>query len=136
MALKQENAFLLHPVDAAMLGLRDGQRARLKSPANPDGVVDLGNGLTKELVAKVSVREGIRPGTVAVSWHYGHWAYGAADVVVDGRRIAGDRRRAHGVCPNPAMARDPVLKDVCLTDPIGGSASFNDSFVRLVPVAS
>ncbi|NOY82931.1 MAG: molybdopterin-dependent oxidoreductase [Kiritimatiellaeota bacterium] len=136
IALKNENAFVLNPVDARRLGLADGQLARLRSTANPQGVVDLGNGGQKELVAKVAVSEGIRPGAVAVSWHYGHWAYGSADVIVNGRRIVGDRRRAAGICPNHAMAVDPILKDVCLTDPIGGSASFNDTFVTLTPAVS
>jgi len=29
------------------------------------------------------------------------------------------------------MALDPAVQDVCLTDPIGGSASFYDSMVNL-----
>jgi len=32
------------------------------------------------------------------------------------------------------MAIDPILKDVCLTDPVGASASFYDTQVNLIPV--
>ena len=32
------------------------------------------------------------------------------------------------------MWLDPVVGDVCLTDPIGGSASFYDTYVRLEKV--
>ncbi|GBD31811.1 Tetrathionate reductase subunit A [bacterium HR33] len=134
VALQPENGVWIHRRDAERLGLRPGQRVRIVSRANPEGKVDLGNGTVVDLVAKVEPREGIRPGTVAISWHYGHWAYGASDVEVDGRRIPGDPRRRSGVCPNPAMDVDPILRDVCLTDPIGASASFYDTRVALVPV--
>jgi hypothetical protein len=32
------------------------------------------------------------------------------------------------------MQVDPVVKDVCITDPIGGSASFSSTMVNLLPV--
>ena len=73
----------------------------------------------------------MRPGTVAVSWHFGHWAYGSADVVVDGHTVKGDPRRASGLCPNGVMLTDPHLGDACPTDPIGGSASFYDTRVKV-----
>ena len=38
---------------------------------------------------------------------------------------------AAGLCPNPVMMVHPIVGDVCLTDPIGGSASFYDTMVRL-----
>ena len=47
--------------------------------------------------------------------------------------MRGDRRRAAGLCPNPVMAVDPILGDVALTDPVGGSSSFYDTFVRVEP---
>ena len=87
-----------------------------------------------DMIARVEVKEGIRPGTVAASWHYGHWAYGSNDVVVDGHLIKGDKRRAAGICPNHVMQVDPVLKNVSLTDPIGGSASFSSTMVNLLPL--
>jgi len=129
-----ENFILMNRKDAEARGLRDGDRVKIVSPTLPDGTFPLGDGRTYAVVGKVKVVEGIRPGTIAVSWGYGHWAYGSNDVEVDGKIIRGDRRRASGVVPNPAMLLDPVLKNVCLTDPIGGSASFYDTPVRLVRV--
>lgn len=131
VALKPENSILINNRDARELGVKDGERVRLVSASNPDGEVDLGDGRVLETVGKVEVREGIRPGVVAVSWHYGHWAYGSNDTLVDGHTVRGDTRRAKGLCPNLVMAVDPVLEDVCLTDPIGGSSSFFDTQVRL-----
>ncbi|MFQ5550635.1 MAG: molybdopterin dinucleotide binding domain-containing protein, partial [Gemmatimonadales bacterium] len=131
VALQPENYLHVNLVTARDLGLRDGERVRLVSAANPNGTVELGE-RTIDVAGPLKVEEGIRPGVVAVSWHYGHWAYGSSDVEIDGETIAGDSRRAAGLCPNPIMAVDPVIGDVCLTDPVGGSSSFLDTRVNLV----
>lgn len=133
VALQPENPILINRRDAGRLSLRDGQRVRLVSASNPEGRIDLGDGRVFDVAGKLKVVEGLLPGVLAVSWHYGHWAYGSNDVVVDGSRVRGDRRRGRGLCPNPVMAIDPVLRDVTLTDPVGGSSSFFDTAVR--PVA-
>jgi anaerobic selenocysteine-containing dehydrogenase len=134
IALQPENKIWIHKRDAERMGLRLDQEVRLVSASNPDSKVALGDGEALDLVARLHVREGIRPGTVAVSWHYGHWAYGSRDIAVDGHVIKADARRAAGVCPNPVMEVDPILQDVCLTDPIGASASFFDTYIDLIPV--
>ncbi len=129
-----ENPVLINRRTAAELGLKDGDRVRLVSRNNPDGVWNLGHGHMWPMEGRVRVVEGVRPGVVAVSWHYGHWAYGATNIVVDGKVIPGDPRRATGLCPNAAMRVDDATKDMCLTDPIGASASFYDTRVKLVKV--
>lgn len=68
-----------------------------------------------------------------VSGH-GHWANGSLDVIVDGKKVKGDPRRATGVHANAAMRLDDYLKNTCLLDPVGWSVSFYDSKVRLVKV--
>ncbi|HHJ06993.1 MAG TPA: molybdopterin oxidoreductase, partial [Anaerolineae bacterium] len=133
-AVLPENFVMLNSIDARKRGLQDGDLVRIVSASNPDGKVDLGNGRTYEVVGKVRVAEGIRPGVVSASWSYGHWAYGSHDVEVDGQVVKGDPRRARGIVPNPAMRVDPALGDVTLTDPIGGSASFYDTRVRIEKV--
>ncbi len=130
-ALLPENYILLNAQDAERLGLRDGDAARLVSKSNPDGLWDLGNGRKEAMVGKVRIVQGIRPGVVGVSFHYGHWAYGATDVVVDGLTIKADPRRGRGLNPNAAMRADGAVKAVCLSDPIGGSASFYDTWVKV-----
>ena len=129
-AVLSENFILINSADARRMGLESGDRARIVGPTL-SGPFDLGDGRSKDTVGIVRVVEGIRPGTVAVSWSYGHWAYGSNDVEINGKTVKGDPRRARGIVPNPAMRIDPVLGDVCLTDPIGGSASFYDTQVRL-----
>ncbi len=129
-----ENTVMINAKTAAELGLKDGDVVRLVSPTNPDGVWDLQNGQKIPMEGKVRVLQGIRPGVVAVSWHFGHWAYGANDVQVDGQKVPGEALRRKGLCPNAAMHVDPVLKNTTLEDLIGGSASFYDTHVKLVRV--
>ena len=91
--------------------------------------MDLGNGTVLDIKGKVRLIEGIRPGVVGVSWHFGHWAYGSRDVTVEGDVLQGDPNRGVGIAPNPLMVLDETVGNVCLTDPIGGSASFFNSIV-------
>ena len=137
IALQPENKIWLNREDAKRLGLKPDQRVRMVSEVIPEGKLQLLDGEKRvlDMVARVEVKEGIRPGTAAASWHYGHWAYGSNNVVVDGHLIKGDKRRAAGICPNHVMQVDPILKDVCVTDPIGGSASFASTMVNLLAVS-
>ena len=135
VALQPENKVIINKRDADRLGFKRGDRVRIVSATNPKGTWELGNGQTADMIGEVGICQGIRPGVIGVSWHYGHWAYGANDVEVDGKTIKGDARRRKGLCTNAASAVDPILKDVSLTDPIGGSASFFDTMVQLEPVA-
>ncbi|NOY69921.1 MAG: molybdopterin-dependent oxidoreductase [Deltaproteobacteria bacterium] len=136
ISLQPQNRVWINTMDAKKLGLKQHQQVRVVSQDNPEGKLILNDGPKRvvDSIAEVEIMEGIRPGTLGVSWHYGHWAYGSNDVTVDGNRISGDPRRAAGICPNPVMRVDPVLKDICITDPIGGSASFNSTRVNLVAV--
>lgn len=134
LAIMPENAILISPKDAARLGLQDGQTVRVVSPTNPEGVWDLQNGTKKSMEGPVKVTEGIRPGVISFVLGFGHWATGSADVLVDGKTIKGDPRRATGVHANAAMWTDPALKNTCLIDPVGGSVNFYSNRVKLLPV--
>jgi len=135
LALLPENSVLVHRQDAERLGLHDGDSVRVTSASNPEGVWNLGNGQVKPMVGRVKITEGLRPGVVAFSLGHGHWAYGATDVVIDGKTVRGDPRRGRGIHANAAMRLDPVLKNTCLSDPVGASAVFYDTNVKLVKVA-
>ena len=134
LGLMSENMVLINSSDAQKLGLRNDDLVRVTSTSNPNGNIDLGNGDFIELIAKIKLTEGIRPGVVSISHHFGHWAYGGNDTVIDGRLIKGDGRRKKGISPNPLMDVDPVLKNTTLSDPIGASASFFDTFIKLIKV--
>ncbi len=131
--VKPLNEIEIHPSDAARLGLRHGQKVRVTSATNPEGVWDLKNGTKIPMVGALKVTEKIRPGVINFVLGYGHWAYGADDQVVDGVTVRGDRRRAAGVHLNAAMRVDDHMKNTTLSDVVGGSAVFYDTKVKLVP---
>ena len=129
-----ENFIEINSIDAARLELKSGDRVRVNSASNPDGVWNIAPGKIKPMVGKVKVIEGIRPGHVTFSLGHGHWANGAGDLSIDGQAVVGDPRRATGIHANAAMRVDPVLKNTCLVDPVAGSAVFYQTQVKLVKV--
>lgn len=131
-AIMPENGVLLNAADAARLGLSNGQSVKVVSATNPSGEWPIGNGERRSMVGNVVVTQTIRPGVVSFALGFGHWATGAADVTIDGHLIKGEARRAQGVHANAAMWTDPVLKNTCMFDPVGGSVSFYDTHVNLV----
>ncbi len=134
LAVVPEGYLLMNSQDAKRLGLKDGDLVRVTSASNPEGVYDLKNGKQHPIVGKVKVSEGIRPGVVAFPLGFGHWASGASDMVIDGKVIKGDPRRAVPLMANGTMQLDPVLGNSPLSDLAGGSAVFYDSKVKVVKV--
>jgi len=135
--LLPENYLLINRLDAEAKGIADGDLLRVSSATNPEGRADIGAegaGEMLEMTIKAKVVEGIRPGVVAFSLGHGHWAYGATDMVVDGVTVAGDPARARGRHLNPVMRIDPYLGNTCLVDPVGGSAVFYDTKVKVEKV--
>jgi anaerobic selenocysteine-containing dehydrogenase len=132
LALRPENEIILHPSDGKKLGLKNGDRAKVVSETNKEGVWDLKNGTKKPMIGKVKLTETIMPGVVTFTLGHGHWATGAVDVWIDGKLIKGDPRRATGIHANAAMWVDPYLKNTCMLDPVGGSVSFYDTKVNLL----
>jgi anaerobic selenocysteine-containing dehydrogenase len=131
-AILPEGFLVMSRADADRRGLRDGDRVKLTSASNPEGVWDVKGGAPVPLVGKLKVVQGIRPGVVAFPLGFGHWASGARDIVIDGHRVKGDPRRAAPFHGNAAMRVDPVLKNVTLSDLAGGSAVFYDTKVKVV----
>jgi tetrathionate reductase subunit A len=136
--LMPENAILLHPIDAARLGLQQGQEVKVVSATNPTGVWDIGPNQQKPMIGKVQLTQTVRPGVISFALGFGHWATGASDVEIDGEVIQGEKRRQAGLHANAAICVDPALKNTCFLDPVGGSVSFYDTHVRLekVPAGS
>ncbi|MEO6060268.1 MAG: molybdopterin dinucleotide binding domain-containing protein, partial [Candidatus Limnocylindria bacterium] len=134
LALRPENFILMNAADAKARGLKDDDVVRITSASNQEGIWDLGNGRQVPMNGNVRTTEGIRPGVIAFSLGFGHWAYGGVNFTVDGTTIEGDARRVKGVHANAAMRIDPYLGNTSLIDPVGGSAVFYDTNVKLVKV--
>jgi anaerobic selenocysteine-containing dehydrogenase len=93
-----ENRLLIHPEAAKKLGIRDGDLVVVES-------------LKGKIKIRARLTEGIRPDTVAISWHYGHWSRGFPDYAKKGA--------------NPNLIME--LK----ADVISGQANFNDTKVKV-----
>lgn len=134
--LMPENAVLINPTDAKRLGLKQGQKVKVVSATNPSGDWDLGAGSTKQMLGSLQFTQTMRPGVISFALGFGNWASGAVDFSIDGKTIKGEPKRAAGIHANAAMWIDPALKNTCMLDPVGGSVSFYDTYVKLVPVGS
>ncbi|RJQ51541.1 MAG: twin-arginine translocation signal domain-containing protein [Nitrospiraceae bacterium] len=63
---KWKDVIKIHPADAYVIGVVDGDTVKITSPSNP----------TTGITCKVKVWNGVRAGTVAKAYGQGHWAYG------------------------------------------------------------
>ena len=124
MAIWPENFVWVNSSDAASVGVKTGDRVRLTSPTSP----------VAGLEVKALATEGIRPGCVAISNSYGHWQMHSVPPQIDGVPAAFDVARGAGAAPNGLMRIDPRLGNVCIEDPIGGSASFYDTKVNITKI--
>jgi hypothetical protein len=103
------------------------------SATNQSGEWNIGPEQPHPMIGKLVGTQTLRPGVVSFALGSGHWATGANDVTIDGTTVKGERRRQARIHANAAMWTDPVIKNTCMFDPIGGSVSFYDSHVRLEP---
>lgn len=131
-ALLPENFILMNVADVEARGFRDGESVKITSATNPQGEWDFGNGQKLTMAGKIRAVQGMRPGVIAFCLGFGHWANGAQTMTIDGTTIAGDAKRANGIHANAAMRTDPVVTNTTLFDPVGGSAVFYDTQVKLV----
>jgi anaerobic selenocysteine-containing dehydrogenase len=95
----------VHPDDAARLGLRDGERARVSSRA---GTVEV----------PVEVTDAVMPRVISIPHGWGH--------DVDGVRLQ--------VAADHAGTNSNVLADETMVDPLSGNAVLNGIPVELAPV--
>ena len=131
LAIHPTNHIIINTITANELGFKDGEMVKLSCLTNPDGIWDLGALGKKPVAGTLKVIEGIRPGTVMFSLGFGQWGNGATDTYVDGELLKKDDRRAQGIHANAVMGLDPHLKNSCLTDPVGASAVFFDTHVKM-----
>ncbi len=114
-----ENYVEISERDAASLGIDSGDHVKVESPSG-----------STEGKAKVTRR--LRPGVVAISSHYGHWAHGAAEATIEnaseamvstqrvqGSALQADPSRGRGIWSNRLLRVDETT-DAPLVDPIAG----------------
>ncbi len=124
MMIEPENFVEINSADARTLDVETGDLVRITSPTNTAGVV-----------GKVRSTETVRPGVVAVAMGFGNWEQSSRPHMINGKVTGFDPRRGRGLNTNRVLRLDPVLKDVCLQDKVGGSSSFFDTRVKITKVS-
>ena len=124
----------LHPHDAAILGLKDGDKVRVSSPSTK-----------KSFITTVKVTELVRPGVVAYSHHFGHWQHGASSLYVEngekvflgGKKVVRngwllpDKKRAVGIPVNALTYLDPNFYNLPLLETFSGIPDFSSTKVKI-----
>lgn len=123
MLIIPENFVEISVADAKNLGIETGDQVNVSSSSNTQGTI-----------GKAKVRPGLMPGVVAISHHYGHWEQSSRPIVMDGKTTGYDSSRGAGIQPTPIMRTDDQYPNVSLQEPIAGSCSFNDTFVKITKV--
>ncbi len=135
MELHPENRILMHVDDAIRLRLKPMDSVRLIARNNPQGVV-----------GKLQVSRAVRPGCLAVSFHYGHTQFGASSIeghsiaqaflggegIVQQGKLAANPRYGAGINPNALSRLDSNLRDTPLVDLVAGIPDFSNTRVKLM----
>jgi tetrathionate reductase subunit A len=138
MEVFPENFVTVNLQDGARLGIKDGDLVRLTSPSNAQGTR-----------GKVKLSALVRPGCVAISFHYGHTQMGASPLPVKqadtlflgGKQVAdsggmlADRRLGTGTSPNLLSRLDANLGNTPLVDVIGGIPDFSSTRINIEKIA-
>ncbi len=137
MEITNENRVEINPADAQKLGVADNDTVILSSKSNTDGI----RGKVKQTAL-------IRPGCVAVSFHFGHTQFGASqleirngrtafmggDAIINGNRLTPNPRFGAGLNFNDVALLDPNLNQTPLVDLVGGIPDFSSTRVRIEKV--
>jgi anaerobic selenocysteine-containing dehydrogenase len=123
MLMMPENFVEISAIDATDLEVETGDRVRVSSVSNREGIV-----------GKARVTQGLKPGVVAISHHYGHWEQHSRPHIIDGVPSGHDPSRGAGVQPTQIMRTDNVYSNVSLQEPVGASCSFYDTSVSVKKV--
>jgi tetrathionate reductase subunit A len=137
MEVVPENTVMVNQADADACGVKTGDKVRLVSRSNPEGVV-----------GKAQVTQLVRKGCVAISFHYGHTQLGAsaltvkdAETVFLGKKTVASGNRLHanpalgtGVNPNTLSDLAPDLANTPVVETLSGIPDFSSTRVRLIKV--
>jgi tetrathionate reductase subunit A len=134
MEIMPENFVEMNKADAEKAGIQDGDLVRVTSKSRRDGIQ-----------GKARITNLVRPGVVAISFHYGHTQFGASrlyiengETVFQGGKTVIDE---YGLIPNPKFATGLNFNDVArldenlgntpMVDTIGGIPDFSSTRVNV-----
>lgn len=139
MEIQGENRVEINEADCRDLGLENGDWVKLVSAGNPDGIR-----------GKVKPTALVRPGTVAVSFHFGHSQFGGSTLeikqgetifmggkeIFDGNLLIANPMFTKGLNFNDVAILDNNLNNTPMVDLVGGIPDFSSTRVRIVKDSS
>lgn len=135
MEIFPENFVIINDRDARELGVKAGDKVRLVSRSNQNGIP-----------GKVQISKLVRPGCLSVSFHYGHTQLGATALqvtggdkiflggkdVMDGNFMVPDKKLGAGLNPNMVTRLDDNLANTPMVDLVGGIPDFSSTKVKVL----
>lgn len=137
MEIQDENHIELNQKDAEKQGFKNGDVARLTSRSNPAGITGI-----------VKTSQLIRPGCIAVSFHFGHSGFGASSLeikngnkiflggekIMEGEKLKASPQYKKGLNFNDVARLDEKLGNTPMVDLAGGIPDFSSTRVKLSKV--
>ncbi|MGD9159036.1 MAG: molybdopterin-dependent oxidoreductase [Desulfobacteraceae bacterium] len=137
MEITPENYIEIYEKDAIKLGIKEKDMVRIISKSNHKGITGSAH-LTRL----------IRPGCVAVSFHFGHTQFGASplkikngeSVFAGGRDVNGDsgliseKKYGKGINFNDIARLDEKMNNTPMVDLVGGIPDFSSTRVKVIKV--
>ncbi|MEH0021459.1 MAG: molybdopterin dinucleotide binding domain-containing protein [Desulfobacter sp.] len=137
MEIQDENHVEMNMADATTLGLKDGDQVRLSSPGNPRGIR-----------GRIKTTALVRPGCLAVSFHFGHTQFGASELTVSdgdtvfmggasimkGNTLIANSRFSKGLNFNDVALLDPHLDRTPMVDLAAGIPDFSSTRVAVARI--
>jgi tetrathionate reductase subunit A len=138
MEITGENRVEMNTNDMKRLGIETGDRVSLISPNRPEGIAGL--------VQETSL---VRPGCVAVSFHFGHSQFGGSSLTVKngasvfmggasvfkGDTLIPEPRFTKGLNSNDIALLDENLNRTPMVDLVGGIPDFSSTRIKVVKTA-
>lgn len=122
-ALGAENYIQMHEKDAQKYGLKSGDIARVTSPKG------------KYIQGVVQADKTVAEGAIVVPLGFGHTAFGASDITIDGKTLSAISQRRGGMAVNEFNAVDPTRKGASLyRDSTFGSTARHGTPVKIEKV--
>ncbi len=135
MEVTPENFVEMYYEDAKRMGIKELDRVRLVSKSNIKGIT-----------GHVHVTQLVRPGCIAVSFHFGHTQFGASTLWIEdgesvfngGRDVYGknglipDQKYRAGLNFNDIARLDEKMNNTPMVDMIGGIPDFSSTRVKVI----
>jgi len=134
MEIQPENFIEMNSDDARKLNLKQGDKARLASKSNPEGI--------QGVIHTTSL---VRPGTVAVSFHFGHSQFGGSPLkvtrgesaflggekIMKKKTLIANQNYRKGLNMNNITRLDQALGNTPMVDLAGGIPDFSSTRVKI-----